>query len=268
MKVPPVPGPPAALRVVAVAPTGAVVQHPHGQLEGHHTHHGTHFHAPKPGQRGASLRSGPAPKKAAPQRRRSRATNLELDDDEPEAHVEDTESGRLGSGLGEALFDKGSDGHGDGRDGEGARQERRLLASVRWLDAKAAQPAPAAPVLSEVIALLHSMTRGVVPGTDGGMGHAPRGAMTVAAWAETARKHLADKGATPATLAAVREALLAFTPAAWSEASRSESVRLWLPVFLLNLARPRTQQQLAQAEATLRLLQHARPSQPVAASGT
>lgn len=270
MKVPPVPGPPTALRVAAVAPTGAVVQHPHGQLEGHHhhNHHGTHFHAPKPGQRGASLRSSGAPKKAAPQRRRRRAMNPEMDDEEPDFHVDDAESSRIGAGLGEAQFEKGSDGHDDGRDGEGTRDERRVLASVRWRDAKEAQPEAAAPSLSEVIARLHGMADGSAGGTMGGLVLAPRTGMTVAAWAETARKHLAGQGAAPATLAAVREALLAFTPAAWSEASRSESVRLWLPVFLLNLARPRTQHQLAQAEATLRLLQHARPSQAVAASGT
>ena len=269
MKVPAVPGPPAAHRVAAVAPTGAVAQHPQGHLEGEHQHrHGTHFHAPKPGQRGASLRGGPAPKKAAPQRRRQRAKNADLDDDEPDVHVDDGDSQRIGSGLSEAQFDEGSEGDRDGRDGEGTRDERRVLASMRWLGARAAQPEAAAPALSEVIARLHGVADGTAGGKAGDLSQAPRTVMTVAAWAETARKHLAGQGTAPATLAAVREALLAFAPAAWSEASRSESVRLWLPVFLLNLARPRTQQQLAQAEATLRLLQHARPDQPAAASST
>ena len=214
------------------------------------------------------MRSGSAPKKAAPQRRRLRAKNPDLDDDESDAHVDDAESQRVGSGLGEAQFDKSSEGDSDARDGEGARDERRVLASVRWLDAGAAQPEAAAPALSEVIARLHGMSAGTAGGKPGDLSQGPRTAMTVAAWAETARKHLAGQGTAPATLAAVREALLAFTPAAWSEASHSESVRLWLPVFLLNLARPRTPQQLAQAEATLRLLQHARPGQPAAPSST
>lgn len=267
MKLPPVIGPPAALRVAAVPAPGAVAQPPQGQgqLEGdHHAPPGAHFHAPKPGQRGASLRSGAPPKKAAPQRRRARSKNLEPDDDEPETHVDDAESTRIGAGLGEAQFDKDGDANSESRDGEGTRQERRVLASARWFEAKAAQPAAAGPALGDVIAQLHRTAQGA----DGAPGQAPRNALTVAAWAETARKHLASQGTEPATLAAVREALLAFTPAAWSDAARSESVRLWLPVFLLNLARPRTKDQLAQAEATLRLLQRAGGSQPAALSAT
>jgi hypothetical protein len=229
----------------------------------YHTRNGTTFHVPQNGQRGVLLRTGAQAKSGPPRGHRRQAAILDPQDWDLDADKTGLKPHGDSAGPIEARGNPSGDGHGGGRDGEGARHERNVLAPLRWLDAKGSQPDAAAQALVEVITQL----QGRAHPSAGDRSLALRSKLSTADWAKTARHHLASEGAAPVTLAAVREALLTASPADWSERSRSESVRLWLPVFLLNLSRPRRGAQLAQAQATLQLLERGGISKPAGVSG-
>jgi len=239
----------ANVRAAATAGSGQDSSEPNSQLYG-----GCLFRAPHGGHRGSPARPARAMKKPPAPRRKSKSqpaeTGEEGDLPEPEHAHDSYEARRIRDGFDMSAEDASRDSNSSGNSGEGARQERRYVVAGRWHAAGRLLPAvPTGPVsdLGEMVGRLHAIASGHAK--------APPGQTIASAFAQAGRLGLATAAEAPATLASVREALTALACTGSASASQNEAALLGLPVFLLNMSRPRTAAQSAQAVAVQSLLE-------------
>ena len=246
--------------------------HPRGK--GHHLR--VSFSAPRPG----GQRSAPSPrlgqaklatvgaKPRSGSKRVSQAepgqTSESVDRPEEEDVDDDFDSRRVK--LGYAIRTNSSDG-GDRERGafdEGGHQERRFLMIQKTRRADLPSPVASAAARSELAALrnagsievLAGRLQGVVRrlGALGGPAALPVFVLRAAA-AWLARRGAGDSGGS-ATLSSVRAALIDRPERAdLARTERQAVANVWLPVFLLNLDRPRTPEQKQQAIERLDMIE-------------
>jgi hypothetical protein len=167
------------------------------------------------------------------------------------------------------------EGAEQGNDGEGRHQERKF-AAIRKSNIPAKRATEPEAVTRRVLAAIAAAASvedlvGVLGGVTQGLPELNPAQGLLPLMLQVARTWLATREAGPsggsATLESLRTALIqGVAKAAGSVDERHAAANIWLPVFLLNLDRPRTPAQRAQALDRLELLTRHAPGSPGAKS--
>ena len=234
---------------------------------------GNALRAPPVGARPYSTRGMPRNRPPPPPRRRrgnplqSDGVDLDIrgldedgDDSNPMALSSQTGGFNLDTNRGSADAESGSGGEGSHKEGE--RQVRAFKVIRQAADEPALRLASALPVTHAVAAKLtlvqwvQALRRPALGGVAQPRSAAPS---TVALAMQIARHWLTrtpeQRQASPATLSEVRELLI--QEAGSAPNGHPSPPPLWLPIFLLNLGRPRTPLQADQASQRLHMLERA-----------
>lgn len=238
----------------AAGPDAHAAQPQHGH------HHGHRLGAPRNGgtpMHGARHRPPPP---RAPQPGRA-ATNSRAagpaDFDEDGIHQSDEDQLRRMEARAKTPEDRGDqNSDGGSNNNEGKRKERQFAAVIgktamnrlslqTWDGVSNAERSTLAGTAASLVAITRG-TQAALPGIGVQLG----ALMAARRWMATS-----GKGDARVTLAAVRDVLQSLGPPKSMPVPSAETHHVWLPVFLLNLHKPRTASQQQQAADTLALLE-------------
>ena len=240
-------------------PTGpdAHAAQPH---DSHGQHHGHRFGAPRNGgtpMHGARHRP-PPPRAPQPRRPGPNASTSGPADSNAIGDERSEDEQRLSNEAGaKTLEGRGDrDSSGGGNSNEGQRKERKFAVVIgksaltrSALQSRELVPTTDKNTLAGTAASLVAITRGTQPGLPG-IGVQLGALMAARRWIATS-----GKGDARVTLASVRTVLQALGPPKSVPLPTAEAHHVWLPMFLLNLNKPRTARQQQQAVETLGLLE-------------
>jgi hypothetical protein len=231
----------------------------------HHNHTSHRGHLMRAPPRDAKRQSvqgrKPPPRAPRPRGPRGPASADMAGDDNQIEHKEqedhdDYDTRRMNPAFNKTMEGMERDSRDDSSGNEGARLERRFKIVKQGADLQRFRLGTAlAPMSHPTMDKIAGELRSLVAGAS----TAAAGAGIQAKAFSAARGWLAAAGAGDArvTLATVRESLLKSTAPTGHPSLHTESARLWLPAFLLNLNKPRTPLQQQRAIETLDLMARA-----------